>query len=56
MPGFAQREITQEQAPGVTQDRAVSSGVEHDIHTVGVGGSKPSPPTIKDNARRRAAP
>src|SRR6187551_3381936 len=25
--------------------RAVSSGVEHDIHTVGVGGSKPSPPT-----------
>ena len=24
---------------------AVSSGVEHDIHTVGVGGSKPSPPT-----------
>ncbi len=26
--------------------RAVSSGVEHNIHTVGVGGSKPSPPTI----------
>ena len=25
--------------------RAVSSGVEHNIHTVGVGGSKPPPPT-----------
>src|SRR5215207_266995 len=25
--------------------RAVSSGVEHSIHTAGVGGSKPPPPT-----------
>ncbi len=44
MRGFAQHE-----------NRAVSSGVEHCIHTAGVGGSKPPPPTrnrmqIKDLA------
>lgn len=37
-------------------DRAVSSGVEHYIHTVGVAGSKPAPPTrIKQNATPEVA-
>ena len=35
--------------------RAVSSGVEHDIHTVGVAGSKPAPPTNLEVPRSHLA-
>ena len=35
--------------PGITPYRAVSSAVEHCLHTAGVAGSNPAPPTKKVN-------